>query len=285
MSLNVLTAFMLLAKLCLYTGALISIGVITHALLKIRKNFKGLYWGTGLLSFGLAAKLLATNAQMAGGLSQVLNFENFHWAWQSSSAQNLFVVSAVLFVLIGLALKTNRLRAALFIAAVVCLSASFGMTGHTRGQENAPWLYLWMIPHLLFAGFWVMAPVSLWPDEEADDQALIQKVERFSHAAIWIVPMLFVSGVYVLWRLLPEPSDLWTTGYGQLLSVKLTAVTGLLGLGALNKLSVTQSLKSDASVGRVQLKRSLSLEAVLFGLVVLVILFATTVTGPAGHSH
>lgn len=285
MSLNVLTAFMLLAKLCLYVGALISIGVITHALLKIRENLNGLFWGIGLLFFGLVAKLLATNAQMAGGLSHVLNFENFYWVWQSSSAQTLFVVTAVLFVLIGLALKTHRLRASLFITGVLCLSASFAMTGHTRGQDNAPWLYLWMIPHLLFAGFWVMAPVSLWPDKVTDDQMLIQKVERFSRIAIWIVPMLFVSGAYVLWTLLPEPSDLWTTGYGQLLSVKLLAVTGLLGLGAWNKLSVTQSLKNDASVGRVQLKRSLTLETMLFGLVIIVILFATTVTGPAGHSH
>lgn len=285
MSLDVLTAFMLSAKLCLYAGALISIGVITHALLKIRENLKGLFLGIGLLSLGLAGKLLATNAQMTGGISKALNFENFFWVWQSSSAQTGFVVAAVLLLLTGLALKTNRLRAALFIAGVGCLSASFAMTGHTRGQEDAPWLYLWMIPHLLFAGFWVMAPVSLWPERETDDQALIQKVERFSRVAIWIVPMLFVSGAYVLRRLLPEPSDFWTTGYGQLLSVKLLAVTGLMGLGALNKLSVTQSLKIDASVGRVQLKRSLSLEAVLFGLVVLVILFATTVTGPAGHSH
>lgn len=280
-----LTAFMLLAKLCLYAGALISIGVITHALLKIRANLKGLFWGVGLLSFGLAAKLLATNAQMAGGLSQVLNFENFYWVWQSSSAQTLFVVSAVLFVLIGLALKTLRLSSALFIAGVLCLSASFAMTGHTHGQETAPWLYLWMIPHLLIAGFWVMAPVSLWPHHETEDQALIQKVERFSRAAIWIVPMLFVSGAYVVRILLPDISNLWTSQYGQLLSVKLIAVTSLLGLGAWNKLSVTQSLKNDASVGRVRLKRSLSLEAMLFALVIVVILFATTVTGPAGHSH
>lgn len=280
-----LTAFMLLAKLCLYAGALISIGIITHGHLKIRSDLKGLSWGIGILTIGLAAKLLATNVQMADGLSQALNFENFYWVWQSSSAQVGFVVSAVLLVLIGLALTTYRMRATLFIAGVLCLSASFAMTGHTRGQENAPWLYLWMIPHLLFAGFWVMAPVSLWPGRETNDHMLIQKVERFSRAAIWLVPILFLTGAYVLWTLLPEFSDLWTTGYGQLLSVKLLAVAGLLGLGAWNKLSVSQTLKDDAKMGRARLRRSLSLEAVLFVIVIVVILFATTVTGPAGHSH
>ncbi|MGB0906109.1 MAG: copper resistance D family protein [Maricaulaceae bacterium] len=285
MSLNVLATFMLLAKLCLYAGALISIGVITHALLKIRENLKGLFLGIGLLSFGLAAKLLATNAQMAGGLSQALNLETFYWVWQSSSAQTGFVVSAVLLVLTALALKTYRLSAALLVAGVLCLSASFAMSGHTRGQENAPWLYLWMIPHLLFAGFWVMAPISLWPERETNDHTLIQKVEGFSRAAIWLMPILFGSGAYMLWKLLPELSDLWTTRYGLLLSTKLFAVTGLLGLGAWNKLSVTQTLKDDAKMGRAQLRRSLSLEAMLFVIAIVVILFATTVTGPTGHSH
>lgn len=276
---------MLLAKLCLYAGALISIGVITHDLLKIRTNLNGLFWGLGLLSFGVVAKLLATNAQMTGGLSQTLNFENFYWVWQSSYAQIGLISLAVLLALISLALKSYRLRVAFCLAGVLCMSASFAMTGHTRGQENASWLYLWMMPHLLFAGFWIMAPISLWPDRETDDRALIQKVERFSRAAIWLVPILFLTGVYVLRKLLPELSDLWTTQYGQLLSVKLFAVTVLLALGAWNKLSVTQTLKNDTSVGRVRLKRSLSIEAMLFLLVIVAILFATTITGPAGHTH
>lgn len=276
---------MLLAKLCLYAGALISIGVITHDLLKIRTNLNGLFWGLGLFSFGVVAKLLATNAQMTGGLSQTLNFENFYWVWQSSYAQIGLISLAVLLALISLALKSYRLRVAFCLAGVLCMSASFAMTGHTRGQENASWLYLWMMPHLLFAGFWIMAPISLWPDRETDDRALIQKVERFSRAAIWLVPILFLTGVYVLRKLLPELSDLWTTQYGQLLSVKLVAVTVLLALGAWNKLSVTQTLKNDTSVGRVRLKRSLSIEAMLFLLVIVAILFATTITGPAGHTH
>lgn len=285
MSLEVLTALMLLAKLFLYAGALISIGIIGHAVLKIRSDLKGLRWGIGLILLGLAAKLLATNAQMAGDLSQAFNFENFYWVWQSSRAQAGFLILAVILTLTGLRLKRHRQQTAFLFASAICLSASFAMTGHSRGHENAPWLFLWMIPHLLLAGFWVMAPYSLWPDRETDNQLLIQKVERFSRAAIWLVPILFLTGLYLLWKLLPEFSDLWATGYGQLLSAKLVAVSGLLGAGAWNKLSVTQSLKNDVSVGRVHLKRSLSIEAVLFGLVIVVILFATTVTGPSGHSH
>lgn len=285
MSLDVLTTLTLLAKFCLYLGALVSIGLISHHLLKIRGNLKGLTLGFLLIVIGLVMKLLTANAQLGGGLSHALNFDSFHWVWQSSQAQAGFLVTGITMALISCRLKVSLLKTTGLVTAILCLSLSFAMTGHTQGQEDAPLLYLWILPHLLMAGFWVMAPVSLWPDRQSNDQGLIDNVERFSRGAIWIVPLLFLTGGYVLWRLLPQISDLRTTLYGQLLSVKLVAVTGLLALGAWNRFRVTRMLKDDIVAGRRQLKRSLAFEAVLFALVIVAILFATTVTGPGNHSH
>jgi len=41
--------------------------------------------------------------------------------------------------------------------------------GHTQGAENMPWLPLWVVPHSLIAGFWIWAPISLWPSKAAPD--------------------------------------------------------------------------------------------------------------------
>ena len=280
-----LTALSLLAKLCLYLGAIITIGVISHHLMKIRASLKGLRLGLSLLAIGLVAKLLLANAQINGGLQQLLNFDNFHWVWLASKGQVGFLIFGLILSLVAIRLNHKGVQRLLFTVAILSTSASFAMTGHTQGQEDAPFLYLWMMPHVLIAGFWVMAPFSLWPDSVSDDQKLIVRVERFSRAAIWMVPVLLLTGAYVLWQLLPQLSDLWTTAYGQLLSIKLIAITCLLGLGAWNKFRVTRMLKHNILSGRVHLKRSLGLETLLFTIVIIVILFATTVTGPGSHAH
>jgi len=54
-------------------------------------------------------------------------------------------------------------------------------------------------------------------------------VPRFSALALLCFAAVAVSGSVSTWTRLPEPSDLWTTGYGGLLLAKTAAVV-LLGV-------------------------------------------------------
>jgi len=165
------------------------------------------------------------------------------------------------------------------------LSVGFAVSGHTQAAETLPLLPLWIVPHTLIAGYWIWAPVTLWPkDTDADDNIAL-KADRFSRIAIWAVPFLFVSGLYLFWRLNGSFWNSGTTLYGRLLLGKLAAALLLLGLGAYNKFRIAGLLHRDPQKGRAALRLSLRGEAVLFSVVILCVLFATTVTGPEGHHH
>jgi putative copper export protein len=66
---------------------------------------------------------------------------------------------------------------------------------------------------------------------------------------------------------------------------KLSAAMLILGVGAYNKFRIADLLKQSPRLGRAALRKSLSLEAALFILVLVCILLATTLTGPEGHHH
>jgi putative copper export protein len=99
------------------------------------------------------------------------------------------------------------------------------------------------------------------------------------------VPLLFATGLYLLWRLNGNLLNLSSTLYGRLLMGKLSAAMLILGVGAYNKFRIADLLKQSPRLGRAALRKSLSLEAALFILVLVCILLATTLTGPEGHHH
>jgi len=182
-------------------------------------------------------------------------------------------------------INTINLKKATALISVFILSVGFAVSGHTQAAETLPLLPLWIVPHTLIAGYWIWAPVTLWPkDTDADDNIAL-KADRFSRIAIWAVPFLFVSGLYLFWRLNGSFWNSGTTLYGRLLLGKLAAALLLLGLGAYNKFRIAGLLHRDPQKGRAALRLSLRGEAVLFSVVILCVLFATTVTGPEGHHH
>lgn len=280
-----LTALALIAKLLLYTGALVTIGILSHFCLGIQQKLNSLRLFIASLIIGAISKLLIANAQLAGSLSQIFNQDSWGWVWQSNGTQFLVFMAGASFAIIASLLKSNVSRRSLSALSVIILSAGFAASGHTQAVENMPLLPLWVIPHILIAGFWIWAPVSLWPATSVSDKDIIARTERFSLFAIWAVPFLFITGLYLLWRLSGNLLNIGSTLYGRLLFVKLVAALMLLGVGAFNKLRIGAHLRQSPLVGRVALSKSLRLEALLFLLVLICVLIATSVTGPAGHNH
>lgn len=280
-----LTALALIAKLLLYTGALVTIGILSHFCLGIQQKLNSLRLFTAFLIIGALSKLLIANAQLAGSLSQIFNQDSWGWVWQSNGTQFLvFMAGALLAIFVSL-FKASALRKIAAAVSVIVISAGFAASGHTQASENMPWLSVWVIPHILIAGFWLWAPVSLWPATSISAKDIIARTERFSYFAVWAVPFLFITGLYLLWRLSGNLLNLGSTLYGGLLIIKLAAALLLLAAGAFNKFRIGTLLRQAPLVGRAALRKSLSFEAALFLLVLICVLIATTITGPAGHNH
>ena len=99
------------------------------------------------------------------------------------------------------------------------------------------------------------------------------------------MPFLFVTGLYLLWRLNGNLLEVGSTLYGRLLMSKFFAALLLLGVGAYNKHHIGNLLCQSPADGRAALRKTLSLEAALFAVILVCVLVATTITGPVGHHH
>src|SRR5690606_30516868 len=59
-------------------------------------------------------------------------------------------------------------------------------------------------------------------------------IERFSIAAVWLVPLILVAGLAMAWVLLPGLAS-FATPYGALLLAKIAGFAALMALAAANK--------------------------------------------------
>ena len=265
------------AKLALYIGALLGIGLSLHRLLGVSDKVNGIIPAAIIVMVACAVKLLISNAQLSGSLGGALSPDTFGWVWQASGNQAIcFIVGAITLMVGAIA----QWRAILAIGAIMT-GAAFALSGHTQSLET-PGLMPWFVTlHVLIAAYWITAPISLSPKRQSDDGKLLVSTKRFSQFAIWLIPLLFISGIVLLWKLAGGFTPIFNTLYGRLLLFKLIAALLLLGLGALNKLKVARQLEDNIATGRASLTKTLNAETALFVGVLILITLATTITGPS----
>src|SRR5207244_339992 len=108
----------------------------------------------------------------------------------------------------------------LSVAGILLLTSAFALTGHTATHAERWLLSLLLLAHLLVVTFWFGALVPLHVASSRESAAIAGEViEAFSVIAIWVVPVLLVSGLMLSVWLLKGFSGLRTT-YGHLLLVK-----------------------------------------------------------------
>ena len=71
----------------------------------------------------------------------------------------------------------------------------------------------------------------------------------FSRYALALVPVVFVSGLGLVWLVLGRPWPTLSSPYERLRVLKLASIVGVLGLGALNKTYVARKLHQDPQTG------------------------------------
>ena len=137
--------------------------------------------------------------------------------------------------------------------------------GHSWASELADWV------HLSAATLWVGGLVGLfavaWPERGLRREAFL----RFSRLATVLVALLLAAGTYLSVLRFPHLHDLWRTGYGHVLLVKLALVALALAWGAAHRWLVAPRLADGGG----RLRRSLAGEsavamAVLLAAAVLV---------------
>lgn len=197
-------------------------------------------------------------------------------------------------VTLGLLMATSGFpgRRALQLAAVAALAGLLAFVGHAGATPGAAgWLPLASdLVHLLAAAAWLgglpaFAMMLSWSRGRADPAArafAIVATARFSVLGIVCVGTLLVSGLINSWELLNGPDDLLATVYGRVLSLKLGLFVVLVGIAAVNRVSLTPRLPAAAAMRTLQ-RNSLVETGVGLTVLMLVGLLGTMI--PGGHVH
>jgi len=185
---------------------------------------------------------------------------------------------AVIAALVYLAWLTDRvvllvpaLLLALGFASGISLSGHDAVDpGSSRWSELADWV------HLSAASLWVGGLVSLviavWLVAPG-----LRRVAfvRFSRLATVLIGLVLAAGTYLSVVRLPRLHDLWSTGYGETLLIKISLVAVALAWGAVHHFVVRPRLPEASSGFLARVSRSLLAES---AIAITVLLFAAILT-------
>jgi copper transport protein len=159
--------------------------------------------------------------------------------------------------------------------------SGLSLSGHSAADAGSSWkseLADWA--HISAACLWIGGLVQLtvvvWP--------LLPDARRsaflgFSRLATVCVGVLLLAGVYLSILRLPQLSDLWTTGYGQVLLVKIALVGLAFAWGGLHKLVAVPAVEQGGTLPR--LRASLAGESMI-GMIVLLVAAILVNANPPG---
>lgn len=285
-------------RLLQFSGAMVLFGSSLFLLYALPRNGVGsapqlswprplLAWAAGGLLVTSALGLLAHTSILAGSVSEGLRLESLSAVMTTMSMGPSTAVraSAAAFVLLVLALRRSDTASwwACAVAGAV-VNASFAWMGHGAATEGAAGLLHLAgdILHTLAAGVWIGALVAflllLRPRAHSAelDAVLHKALQGFSGVGSALVAVLVASGLVNSWFLVGPSriAGLWTTPYGQLLSLKLALFAAMLALAAVNRFRLTPALGAtvaengcSSAKALAALRRSLILETALAVLV------------------
>ncbi len=143
-----------------------------------------------------------------------------------------------------------------FVAALLLLPGP-SLAGHAL-DRGRPWIEIVVdVLHVAAASLWLGGLVALaLALRTRDDRGSI--VRRFSNLAVVSVLLLAATGVIRALSELRSVSQLWTTGYGEVLIVKTGLLAALVAIGWVNRYRLIPRLALQG------LRRSVAAELVLF---------------------
>lgn len=276
------------SRLLLYLCTAMTLGLIfcnwlsqQHRLSSpLNRPGQALIFGLGAFSVVSSYLLLVGSMAMAGfwGMFDP-ELLQFLWPEAAGSALRLQLPAFILLLLSVLLRKRKQLTWLLQSSALLLLLLGFMQGGHLQRFGLIGQLPLLL--HLICVGLWVGSLPLLWRQcRQSSTARLHALLHHFGQIMVVVLLLLLLSGASMLWLLLSEPKQLWTTPYGCLLLVKIALVTVLLSLGALNKLRLVPALQQQANPKR--LRAAIGVEMLLAGAILTITALVTVVIGWSG---
>jgi putative copper export protein len=290
------------AKLLLYASLLIAIGASAlrwlllpraagelgpHRVLCIEQSICRLALDAAALALAACILRVWTHTVSAFGLNDAASWDNIKliaresrwgqsWKLQTGTALILLIASAI----------TARRRAAWPLAtlAVLLFAATIPLLGHAAGDAFRVALHT---VHILAAGFWLgtlcvvlvvrIPAASLDSTEPRLTSRGIRMIilRRFSTLALPSAATAVAAGIVAAYLYVGTFSNLWTTGYGRVLLMKVAVVAGVSVCGYVNWQRLRRLHVEDEPSGAI-----IVLEAALAVAVLLVTSVLTEIAHP-----
>ena len=230
----------------------------------------------------LVAQYLLEPARMTASLTGVFDSELQRFLLHTRAAKVLALRLAGVALLLWALRRDGAGLRRYGLAGAILIAASFPLTGHSA-ESPERWLLMPLLGlHLLVVEFWFGALLPLiWVSERDAASRAASTVESFSRLAGWVVPLIFLAGLVIALRLLPDFGAV-RTPYGAGLLLKALAFSVLLGLAAMNKWRFGPALAGGSRQAALRLRQSIYIEFVLIGLVVMGTATLTTFWSPLG---
>jgi copper resistance protein D len=234
-----------------------------------------------IISIGAsAARIPLLAGSMSGSLAGMFDGE-FLGMILAAGEGRATAIRIVGLTLAASVVSTKHYWRPLGIVGAIVASMSFGCVGHIHAllPRSVPTMLVGL--HLLCAAFWLgaLAPLLVVARDGNGAQIAVIAV-RFGKSALGVVAVQLVAGATLLWILIGDAAEFWSSGYGRMMAIKLLTVAFLLSVAALNKLVLTPRLsRGDLQAARI-FRRSIKAEMILGALILLITAAFTTVTGP-----
>ena len=187
--------------------------------------------------------------------------------WQLQLGAGAFAAAAL-----GLVRAGGRAAWGAAYVASLAVAATAPLTGHAVSQADRPLLPVALqAGHVLGAGAWIggLFAVSVAALRRSGGPAPVAAlVHAFSPLAIAAVVLLALTGLGTVVLYLTAPSDLWATGYGRTLFLKILLFAAVATMGLVNWRVVRPRLAGRDGVDL--LRRTAGIELALAGFVLLV---------------
>ncbi len=182
--------------------------------------------------------------------------------------------------LLVLSMGWFRLDRWMYPPLVLGLLLTLTLTSHAGVAGG---LQLWAgLLHLgsgvVWAGCVLMLAV-VWPGTRYEP--VLRAIRRLSVLGSASLVLVALMGVYLSWVRLEEPSNLWTTAYGQFLLLKIGLVILVVGFAAVNRLWLLPRLQAKQAKGL----QTVTLEAALIAGVLVISGFLATAEPPPPSSQ
>jgi putative copper export protein len=204
------------------------------------------------------AQLLAFNLPPDPLLPDAYALLQLPWGRAWSVQAVLAAVATVVFLTFRVG--DSKTRDAIALPLVAASAFTLAFTGHAASEEPVPLSVLADGIHVLASGVWVgTLAVVLATTHEAE--VFLARIRRFSPMALVAAPVVAATGLTSAWLRLSHVSDLWLTGYGRWLSIKVALFLGVLALGYFNWRVGTRHLAAskDATAMRATVRTELLL--------------------------